>query len=188
MGATASKPRHWCRVHVVAPRAVEQLEGSVLMHATTRNRVAMHALSRVQLAGICLIITMVVPGCNDGAPPAPAPPPFDTTTSPTSPSPTAAGAFIWAMVVDDAGVCIPGATFEVLRGPVAGAKIVQQTPCSVWDYDGGVSFLGLFPGVTMTLRASANGYCPMTKTVTAAFVAYGAVEFGLAPSPCPPEG
>lgn len=157
------------------------------MRPTIPNPLVMCVRGRFLRTGICVIITIVVLGCDAGVPPAPAPPQFDTTAAPTSPPPKALGAFIWAMVVTASGGCIPGATIEVLRGPVAGATVVQQTPCTVWDYDGGVWFYGLVPGEVMTLRASANGYCPMTKTASAAFVAFGAVEFVLAPSPCPPE-
>jgi hypothetical protein len=67
------------------------------------------------------------------------------------------------MVVDEAGLCIVGATIEVVDG--AGHAVTQTTPCDAWAYDGGVVFRDLTPGVEMTLRASASGYAAQEKTV-----------------------
>jgi hypothetical protein len=89
-------------------------------------------------------------------------------TAPASPTPTPAvkqGAFIWAMVVDEAGVCIVGATVRVVRGQHLGQEITQTTPCDAWDWDGGAVFENLTPGVEMTLRGSAAGYSAQEKTV-----------------------
>ena len=161
-----------------APPAIEQWEISVGMHPTTRNPLLLRLLRRSLVKEVWAITTVLVLGCDGGVPPAPTPQ-FGTTDSPASPSPPAsASAFIWAMVLEDAGGCIPGATIQVLAGPGAGATIVQDTQCNAWGYGGGVWFFNL-PGVVMTLRASADGYCPMTKTAVTASTAFGAVEFGL---------
>jgi hypothetical protein len=76
--------------------------------------------------------------------------------------------WIWAMAISrmGGGTCIEGATFEVLsgQGPI-GQVITQRTPCSVWDYDGGVTFSDLTPAVAMTIRASAPGYTSVEKTL-----------------------
>jgi hypothetical protein len=69
------------------------------------------------------------------------------------------------MVVDEAGVCIVGATVQVVRGQSLGQSITQTTPCDAWAYDGGVVFKDLTPGVEMTLRASASGYAAQETTV-----------------------
>jgi hypothetical protein len=93
-------------------------------------------------------------------------------TAPGPPVPTASPAppassltFLWAMVVDTTGVCIVGATVEVVRGQGLGQTITQTTPCDVWAYEGGVLFKDLIPGVEMTLRASASGYASQERTV-----------------------
>lgn len=87
--------------------------------------------------------------------------------SPSPPSPTpSASTFLWVMAVDASGVCAADATIEVVAGQGVGRIARQSTPCSVWDYDGGVLFFDLTPGVEMTLRASAPGYATQEKTVT----------------------
>jgi len=57
-------------------------------------------------------------------------------TAPSPPVPTASPApaaspltFLWGMVVDEAGVCIVGATVQVVRGQSLGQSITQTTPC-----------------------------------------------------------
>jgi hypothetical protein len=69
-------------------------------------------------------------------------------------------------VVAQSGVCIYGATVEVVRGQAAGQKMTQETPCDAWGYGGGFVFKGLRPGVPMTIRASAPGYVDLEKTIT----------------------
>jgi hypothetical protein len=70
------------------------------------------------------------------------------------------------MVVDGSGGCIPGATVQVAQGQAVGEPITQETPCSVWDYSGGVEYHNLTAGVSMTLRATAPGYAVEEKTIT----------------------
>ena len=73
---------------------------------------------------------------------------------------------LWVKVVDESGVCIEGATVQVVRGQRLGTIITQTTPCDAWSYgDDGVIFIGLTPGVEMTLRASASGYAALERTV-----------------------
>jgi hypothetical protein len=93
-------------------------------------------------------------------------------TAPGSPTPPVttidSSMFVWAMVVDESGVCIVGATVRVVRGQGLGQEITQSTPCDAWAYDGGAVFDDLTPGVEMTLRASAAGYAAQEKTVVPA--------------------
>lgn len=83
--------------------------------------------------------------------------------SPTDPP--ASLTWLWGMVVDESGVCIPGATVTVVRGQRLGQHITQTTPCDAWAYDGGFVFKNLTAGVEMTLRVSAIGYAVEEKTV-----------------------
>ena len=72
---------------------------------------------------------------------------------------------VWAVVVDQTGVCIAGATVQIVRGPAVGQIITQTGPCDAWWYDDGIFFKGLTPGLEITLRASAPGYAPQEKTI-----------------------
>ncbi|MDF2774298.1 MAG: Carboxypeptidase regulatory-like domain [Geminicoccaceae bacterium] len=91
-----------------------------------------------------------------------APPPGPPTVPPDPPS---VGVFLWGMVVDDSGVCIPGATVRVVAGQRLGASVVQRTPCDAWAYEGGFTFEHVTAGVAMTLLASAPGYVDAEATV-----------------------
>jgi hypothetical protein len=68
------------------------------------------------------------------------------------------------MAVDRTGGCIADATFEIVggQGPI-GDIIRQETPCSVWDYGGGIMLRNLATGVAMTLRSSAPGYSTVER-------------------------
>ena len=68
------------------------------------------------------------------------------------------------MVVEPTGVCIEGASVEVVAGERAGLRATQETPCSAWGYSGGVELGGLTPGVELTLRATAPGWTTQEKT------------------------
>jgi hypothetical protein len=78
--------------------------------------------------------------------------------------------WVWAKVVDESGVCIDGATIQVVRGQSMGPNITQATPCNAWGDEfpslGGVVFKDLTPGVEMTLRASASGRSAIETSVT----------------------
>jgi hypothetical protein len=114
------------------------------------------------------LIALTLVGCSPAAPSPPSPNPTTPTLdspsppgdSPSPPGPPAAtNGWIWAMAVDRTGRCIADATFEIVsgQGPI-GDIIRQETPCSVWDYSGGIMLRNLTTGVAMTLRASASGY------------------------------
>jgi len=93
-------------------------------------------------------------------------PRFPDSPNVFQPPSTASNAFLWVMVVTHGGVCIAGASVEVVRGQRVGPSVVQDTPCDAWSYDGGVMFRDLAPGVEMTLRATAPGYVTKEKTVS----------------------
>ena len=106
-----------------------------------------------------ILATLTLFGCSHGAA-------DRIPTTPSTPAPLAGSlTFLWAMVVDETGVCIAGATLQVVRGQAVGQPITQATPCDAWAYDGGVMFRNLTPGVEMTLRASAPGYSAQEKTI-----------------------
>lgn len=70
------------------------------------------------------------------------------------------------MAVDRSGLCIADATFEVISGQGSSGDIIrQETPCSVWDYGGGITLRNLTTGVAMTLRASAPGYNTVERSL-----------------------
>jgi hypothetical protein len=104
-------------------------------------------------------------------------------TSPNPPNPRVSLTSLWGMVVDEAGVCIIGATATVVRGQGLGQSITQTTPCDAWAYDGGFVFKNLTPGVEMTLRTSALGYAVEERTVVPSLGAQMAVVFAPSRSP-----
>lgn len=116
---------------------------------------------------LAMTILVVVPllGCSQErvrplptAPslPGPAPTPAPTPGSTTS---------LWGMVISESGICIDGATVQVVQGDRPGEKITQATPCDAWGYDGGFVITGVLSGVPVTLRASAAGYASQDLTV-----------------------
>jgi hypothetical protein len=109
----------------------------------------------------------------------------DSPTAPTSQVPPDTSASIWAVVVaDDSGMCLDGATVQVVAGQALGRSETQTaTPCDVWYGDGaGVIFGNLSPGVEMTLRASASGYAAQQRKVIPTTPPQGAVIFTLSRS------
>jgi hypothetical protein len=112
----------------------------------------------VQLA----VAAMTTAGCSmeSGSRNAAAPTPRLTSSQP---SPTGYG--MWVMAVDGSGVCIVPATIEASGGLGLERSGVQSNPCSVWDYSGGVMFMGLPKGEAITLRASAPGYVAHESSV-----------------------
>lgn len=84
---------------------------------------------------------------------------------PTEPPAPAGKAFIWGHVVEESGVCIVGAVVEIVKGPNAGQKFVQDEPCTVWD-SAGFIFDDLPLGVPMTLRATREGFHPQEREVS----------------------
>jgi len=100
------------------------------------------------------LVTLTLLGCaEEAAQPLP--------TAPDRPPPApSASAFVWVVVLEgNSGICIPGATVEIVRGQGLGRSLVQTTgPCSYWDPDDNAFFRGLTSGEELTLRASASGY------------------------------
>ena len=89
-----------------------------------------------------------------------------TPGTPATPStPEAGNGFLWVVVADSDGFCIPGGSIRVVRGQLAGETRVQDdTPCSVWDYGMGIILSGLEAGVEMTITASASGYAEKSES------------------------
>jgi hypothetical protein len=85
------------------------------------------------------------------------------------------------MVAEDSGLCIQGATVQVVAGQALGRSETQTEPCDVWDA-GGVTFKELVPGVELTLRASASGYVAQERVVVPRSGPQTAVIFTLSPS------
>lgn len=116
---------------------------------------------------LAMLVTVSLVGCSEDSTPR-LPTPTSTPSSLT---------WLWAMVVDETGLCIAGATVEVVRGQGAGQRITQTTPCDAWAFDGGVVLTNLTPGVEMTLRASASGFAAQEKSVVPALGPQMAVLF-----------
>lgn len=74
-------------------------------------------------------------------------------------------AWVWGLIVDEGGLCIPGATVRVTKGQRAGETLTQKTPCDAWAYDNGFMFEDLTAGVEMTLQATAPGFEVQEKTI-----------------------
>ena len=128
---------------------------------------------------LTVLVALTLVGCSrDGADPFPtAPSPLAGTGSL---SPTGGSlAMLSGLVVTESGVCIVGATVEVVRGQGLGQSITQTTPCDAWGYSGGFVFSNLSPGVEMTLRAGAPGYASQEMTVTPSTFPHAAVLFSL---------
>jgi len=116
------------------------------------------------------VVTLTLFGCSgekaQPLPTAPTPsapsaplPPDPPTPLPSPPAPQLT--FVWVVVLQEGGggVCIPGATVEIVRGQGLGRSLTQTTAgCSYWDPDYDAVFNGLNAGVALTLRASASGY------------------------------
>jgi hypothetical protein len=131
---------------------------------------------------LLVLATLNLVGCSQDSP----------QRSPAAPSssssvPTAGpgySAVVFAMVVGQgSGLCLDGATIQVVSGQSAGVSVPQTTPCDVWDADGGVWLKDLVPGVAMTLRATAAGRTPLEKTVVPSSGNQSAVVFELSPTP-----
>jgi hypothetical protein len=111
----------------------------------------------VKIPGTILTALLVI-GCSGET----APPTVPETT--TAPPPNAVQAWLWGMIIEDSGACIPEATVEVRSGQARG-RSVGQTPCDYWGYGGGFVFDSLTAGLEMTVRATAPGYGEKELTV-----------------------
>jgi hypothetical protein len=127
----------------------------------------------MRLAALVLT-TLILLGCSGGSHAPSAPSSSATLEGP----PQQQDVFVFAVVADASGICIVGATVEVVAGQAVGRRATQTEPCDVWS-DSVVSFSHLRPGVAMTLRASASGYLPQEKVVVPADGPQSAVEFIL---------
>ena len=112
--------------------------------------------------GVVFIATLAV-SCSGGST---VPPRLTPSPNPISPPTAQTGSLVdlWGFVIDDSGLCIDGATVQVVGGQGIGQSITQETPCSAWDYAGGFVFKNLTPGVAMTLRAAAPGWTTQEQT------------------------
>jgi len=100
---------------------------------------------------VAVLLILVVAGCSGESVPTAYSPPIAPTPTPTS-------ALLWVMVIDDYGACIDGATIQIIGPQRAGEPEPPETPCNMWDIDGGLVFKDLTPGVELTLRGAARGY------------------------------
>jgi hypothetical protein len=104
-------------------------------------------------------------GCGDGGPGGFSAPQWPIGPgAPSAPEPPGPLTFVWAMVVEDSGICIEEARIEIVQGPGAGRGSIQETPCDAWWF-GGVTFDSLSVGIGLTLRATAPGYAGVEKKV-----------------------
>jgi hypothetical protein len=139
--------------------------------ATRRRSREGRLVDRKQFAkalALMLLLSAILFGCSGNIPTAPtasryleSPPLPPSPSSP--PSPPASSGLLFGFVVERSGACIADATVQIIR-PTLGERLVQQTPCSVWDYDGGFFFRDLTPGVELTLHAEAPGYMAAEST------------------------
>ena len=118
---------------------------------------------------LVVFVTLTLVGCSRESPRLP--------TTPDSPAPTPNSlTWLWGMVVDETGLCIVGATVEVVAGHGVGKSTTQTTPCDEWDVRG-FELRDLVPGVALTLRASAAGYADQEKTLLPSVGEQSAVIF-----------
>ena len=108
-----------------------------------------------------LLYAPLLSGCSDAS--EQRFPTYPTSIEPTvpavTPTPQPAIGSIAGFVIDAFDECIIGARVEMIDGPQAGTSFVQ-TVCGFWDYgdDLGYSFHNLPLGITVTIRATAEGY------------------------------
>jgi hypothetical protein len=147
----------------------------LLTSAATVQRATVGQSDALRFALIVFVGTIVC-GCSEqSVARVPTAPDLPANGSPAAPVNSAA--WLWAMVVDDTGVCIAGASVEVVRGQDLGHRITQTMQCDAWTYDGGVVFKDLTVGSEMTLRATASGYAAQERAVVPTGGAQMAVLF-----------
>jgi hypothetical protein len=111
-----------------------------------------HHRNITPLFGPLLVLCLA---CGDTAAPEPQSP---------EPTPTAPSGHLWGQVLDRSGICIRGATVEIVQGPGIGRKSGQPEQCDAWAYEG-YWFDDLPLGTKVTLRATASGYQPQDLQV-----------------------
>ena len=109
--------------------------------------------------------TPVSPSTVASTPPAAIVPATPPPTPPPATPPATGTTFVWAMVLQETGVCIPGASIEIVSGQRAGERVVQKTPCNAWGEEGGVVFTDVSVGVPIALRASAVNFESQERVV-----------------------
>ena len=113
--------------------------------------------------GLIVLMALMAHGCSSDsaqrlptAPSSPTPTPTPTPNSFTN---------VYGFVLESSGLCIDGATVQIVRGQASSQIITQITPCDAWSYGGGFTFENLTAGVEVTIRASATGYATKEMTV-----------------------
>ena len=118
--------------------------------------------------GATILVIVALAGCSsESVPSTPTgpPPPLVVPPAPPGGSPGSRAALGDGVRTDGGlGRCIPGATIQVVSETGDLGEPITQTPCSYWDYGGGVELKGLTPGVSVKLRASASGFTPREQT------------------------
>jgi hypothetical protein len=72
---------------------------------------------------------------------------------------------VWGLVVDETGLCIVGATVQIVGSQGVGEPVMQSTPCDAWADRGGVIVKNLASGVPTTFRVSAPGFVTQDTSV-----------------------
>ena len=149
----------------------------------------------MRFALIAVVILTQVGCAREAARPLPTAPSPTVATAPNPSVPTAPDlpapapppavprelTFVMVIVLegDGSGLCIPGATVEIVRGQGLGRRATQTgRDCSSWD-PGDVKFDGLTLGEELTLRASAVGHAAKERTVVPTSGAQTAVPIVL---------
>jgi len=117
--------------------------------------------------GLIVLVTWALVGCSRETTPnvlAPSVPTPSPAPPPAPPVPPGVPTFLWGMVIDGSGICVPNATIEIVDGQAVGQRIRQETPCGAWDYGGGFTIKELTSGVALTVRASAPGFVTQEET------------------------
>lgn len=115
---------------------------------------------------VTALIALTLAGCSPAVPSSPTANPTTPTLDSPNPADAATNGWIWAMAVERTGACVADAAFEIVSGQSPSGDIIrQETPCSVWDYGGGIMLRNLTTGVAMTLRASAPGYNTVERSL-----------------------
>ena len=124
----------------------------------------MNALRReASLKRAFILFAIAASACSGDSIPTPTPLPNTNSQSVT----LSARGFVWILAVDSSGVCVDGATAEVIAGQRSGETKGQVTPCDAWSFvNGGVFWADLAPQETMTIRLSAPSRVSTDRTLT----------------------
>jgi hypothetical protein len=132
--------------------------------------------ARLSFAGVAAVVLLL--SCNGESPTAP------TVMQPVPPAgqpvpPAATTGIVWGTVYQKSGACILGATVEMLDGPQAGARLIQNVCGGYWDDSGepGYLFRELPPNTDVRLRAAKEDY--RSQEITLHVTAGGSVELNF---------